>query len=146
MTTVRSENAYERYAWVLLFLSSALFLPTSLFFFGAFFATPYITTPGDLSGFLTGSPFIAPWIRGIFRDSAIAQLGLGIFGMSIAAVSYRRGERWGWYALWYLPIAWLAYAGSQALLGRGVVLPSVLVIISLLGLLLPIRRFWPKDA
>lgn len=66
MTTVRSEKAYERYAWVLLFLSSALFLPTSLFFIVAFFATPYVTTPGDLAVFLTGSPFSATWIGGSF--------------------------------------------------------------------------------
>ena len=84
------------------------------------------------------------WIRGILRDSAIAQLGLAILGMSIAALSYRRGERWAWYALWYLPAAWLAYSGSQAVLGNSVVLPSVLVIISLLGLLLHVRRFWPQ--
>ncbi len=138
-----SGKTHERYAWVLLFLSSALFLPTSLYFIVFFFVTPYVTTPGDLSGFLAGNPHITTWIRGILRDSAIAQLGLAILGMSIAAVSYRRGERWAWYALWYLPAAWLAYIASQVVLGNSVFLPIALVIISLLGLLLPVRRFWP---
>ncbi len=145
MTSVRREKAYEKYAWVLLLVSSALFLPTSLFFIVSFFVMPYVATPGDLSGFLAGSPSIATWLRGIFRDTAIAQLGLGILGMTIAAMSYRRGERWAWCVLWYVPIAWVAYIASQALLGRGLVLPGVLLVISLLGLLLPIRRFWPKD-
>lgn len=145
MTSARSEKVYEKYAWVLLFLSSALFLPTSAFFIQSFFVMPHVVNTGDLSGVLAGSPAIATWIRGIFRDTAIAQLGIAIFGMSIAAVSYRRGERWAWYALWYLPVVFLAYIGSQAALGNSAAPPSVLLIISVLGLLLPIRRFWPTD-
>ncbi len=145
MTSIRSEKAYEKYAWVLLFVSSALFLPTSAFFINSFFVMPHVATAGDLSHALAASPSIATWMRGIFRDTAIAQLGIGVFGMSLAAVSYRRGERWAWYALWYLPLAFLAYVGSQAALGNSIVPPSVLLIISLLGLLLPIRRFWPAD-
>ncbi len=144
MTSARSEKAYEKYAWVLLFVSSALFLPTSVFFIHSFFVMPYVVTTGDLSNVLGGSPPIATWIRGIFRDTAIAQLGIAIFGMSIAAVSYRRGERWAWYALWYLPVVFLAYIGSQVVLGNSVAPPTVLLIISLLGLLLPTRRFWPR--
>ncbi len=142
MTARRNEKAYEKYAWVLLFVSSALFLPTSAFFVFSFFVMPYVTTPGDLSQFLASSPSIATWIRGIFRDAAIAQLGLGIFGMTIAAVSYRRGERWAWYTMWYLPLGWLAYLVTQILLGRRITLPILLLIISLLGLLLPVRRFF----
>jgi len=146
VTSVRREKAYEKYAWVLLLVSSALFLPTSLYFIVSFFVMPYVSTPGDLSGFLAGSHSIAAWIRGIFRDAAISQLGLGILGITIAAMSYRRGERWAWYVLWYLPIAWLAYIAGQALLGRVLVLPSVLLVVSVLGLLLRIRRFWRQDS
>ncbi len=144
MTSIRSEKAYEKYAWVLLFVSSALFLPTSAFFINSFFVMPHVATAGDLSRALAASPSITTWMRGIFRDTAIAQLGIGVFGMSVAAVSYRRGERWAWYALWYLPLAFLAYVGSQAALRNSIVPPSVLLIISLLGLLLPIRQFWPR--
>ena len=46
---------------------------------------------------------------------------------------------------WYLPIAWLAYIASQAVLRNNIGPPSVLLTISLLGLLLPIRRFWRQD-
>ncbi len=145
MSSVRSLRPHQKYAWVLLFVSSALFLLTSVFFIHSFFVMPYVANTGDLSHVLAGSPSIATWMRGIFRDTAIAQLGVGVFGMSIAAVSFRRGERWAWYALWYLPVVFLAYIGSQAELGNSVVPPSVLFIASLLGLLLPFRRFWPKS-
>src|SRR5713226_9432610 len=77
---VRSLRPHEKYAWVLLFLSSALFLPTSVFFVHSFFVMPYVASTGDLSHVLAGSPWIATWMRGIFRDTAIAQLGLAIFG------------------------------------------------------------------
>ena len=145
MTSAGKEKAHEKYSWVLLFVSSALFLPTSVFFVHSFFVMPYVATPGDLSSLLEVSPSIATWMRGIFRDTAIAQLGIAIFGMSIAAISYRNGERWAWYALWYLPVVFLAYLGSQAALGNSLAPPIVLLIISLLGLLLPIRQFWPTD-
>ncbi len=141
MTARRNEKAYEKYAWVLLFISSAFFLLGSIFFVISFFVMPYVKRPGDLSQFLASSQSIATWIRGIFRDAAIAQLGLGIFGMTISAVGYRRGERWAWYTLCYLPVAWLAYVVGQALLGRPTTFPIVLLVVSLLGLLLPVRRF-----
>ncbi|HLB68463.1 MAG TPA: hypothetical protein VJN63_08375, partial [Thermoplasmata archaeon] len=69
---------------------------------------------------------------------------------AICLRSYRRGERWAWYALWVLPLNFVI--GLQGLVlslrvgAPPLFVPLLFVIISLLGLLLPYRKFFPKKA
>src|SRR5712692_4079488 len=46
MSSVRSLRPHQKYAWVLLFVSSALFLLTSVFFIHSFFVMPYVAKYG----------------------------------------------------------------------------------------------------
>ncbi len=73
--------------------------------------------------------------------SAVAQLGFSVLITAISFNSCRRGEKWAWYALWILvvvPGLSLLHADTRSLFD----IP--LVVISLLGILLPYRRFFPK--
>jgi multisubunit Na+/H+ antiporter MnhB subunit len=38
-----------------------------------------------------------PYLRAI----GVASIGMGLFGLLITTIAYRRRERWAWFALWY---------------------------------------------
>jgi hypothetical protein len=40
------------------------------------------------------------------RTIGVASIGMGIFGLLITTIAYRRRERWAWFALWYYPVFW----------------------------------------
>jgi len=70
-------------------------------------------------------------------------VGLGIFGMVISRIPFRKGERWAWYTLWYL-LGFLVVVEILDVISVGEQGVIVLVILSSLGLLLPYKKFFPK--
>ncbi len=42
------------------------------------------------------------------RDEGTEVFGFALFTTAIASTAYRRGEKWAWYVLWYLPF-YMAY-------------------------------------
>jgi hypothetical protein len=46
-----------------------------------------------------------PYLRAI----GVASIGMGMFGLLITLIAYRRCERWAWFALWYYPLFWTAH-------------------------------------
>lgn len=79
---------------------------------------------------------------GLVRAAAVSDVGMGLFGLAISATAYRRGERWVWLALWYLPLFWLAHLVWRLPPGNDHVHQVVFIAVSLVGLLLPARRFF----
>ncbi|HJS18049.1 MAG TPA: hypothetical protein VJ785_04845 [Anaerolineales bacterium] len=72
----------------------------------------------------------------------ITLTAFGILGTIVSLIPYRRGERWAWFALWLIPLVHGGmalrmlidqYAAAYVYLG--------LFVISLIGILIPIRRF-----
>src|SRR5829696_8051495 len=49
-----------------------------------------------------------PYLRAI----GVASIGMGLFGLMITLIAYRRCERWAWFALWYYPLFWTGSAAS----------------------------------
>jgi hypothetical protein len=43
------------------------------------------------------------------RAIGVASIGMGLFGVMITVIAYRRAERWAWFTLWYYPIFWSAH-------------------------------------
>jgi hypothetical protein len=43
------------------------------------------------------------------RAMGVASIGMGLFGLLITTIAYRRRERWAWFALWYYPVFWTAH-------------------------------------
>jgi hypothetical protein len=66
-----------------------------------------------------------------------------ILGMIVTLIPYRQGERWAWFTLWLIP---LVYGGmsftmlSEQYYDVGYMYVGFFVI-SLIGILIPIRRF-----
>ena len=129
-----SEKWYQRYSWVLLFLMQLLIL--------------LVVSSGPEGPVAPGSV-----LHAFFADQASERVldlrllgtvlwGMAIFGLAIILKPFRNGERWAWYVLWYYPAFFAIH-----ILAFGTLIPDVVfLLISLLGLLLPYRRFFPKDA
>ncbi len=151
------ERAYERGAWIILFLVAVIF---ALFGLGDIIlgtaADPAIVeaitgmTPEEIGA---ADPRILALVEQQIRAGGAAFMVGGILAAAIAWTSFRGGERWAWYALWTLPllnvlIFVIQYTSLD--LSTGVLPPPLLsapvfLAIAVVGLLLPIRRFFPKE-
>jgi hypothetical protein len=81
-----------------------------------------------------------PYLQAI----GVASIGMGLFGLLITTIAYRRRERWAWFALWYYPLFWTAHLVGGLPPGKDHVHQVVFIILSLVGLLLPIREFFGR--
>ena len=81
-----------------------------------------------------------PYLRAI----GVASIGMGLFGLLITLIAYRRRERWAWFALWYYPVFWTAHLVGGLPPGEEHVHQVVFIVLSLAGLLLPVREFFPR--
>lgn len=82
----------------------------------------------------------------LYRADGLASVGLGGFGLLLAVIPFRRRERWAWSALWFYPPFWLAHLVFGLPPGTDHVHQVVFVVLSLAGLLLPVRQFFPVGA
>ncbi len=78
------------------------------------------------------------------RAIGVASIGMGIFGLLITTIAYRRRERWAWFALWYYPVFWTAHLVAGLPPSKEHVHQIVFIVLSLAGLLLPVREFLPR--
>ena len=81
-----------------------------------------------------------PYLRAI----GVASIGMGLFGLLVTTIAYRRREWWAWFALWYYPIFWTVHLVGGLPPGKEHVHQIVFVVLSLAGLLLPVREFFPR--
>ena len=80
--------------------------------------------------------------EGLLQAIGIATTGMGIFGVMITLRAYRRKEKWAWFTLWYYPIFWTIHLAGGLPPGNDHIHQIVFIVISLLGLLLPVRQFF----
>lgn len=142
---------FERYAWVLFIAMAALLM------FEGVMGLAGETIP-DENHFepSTGrsweqvqdeDPGMARYIKLASLNNYFLHVGLTLFLAVVAATAYRRGERWAWWLFWFLPIGGLGLALLRYVQldmdTFAFTLPSV--VISLAGLLLPVRIFFPTQ-
>lgn len=141
------ERPYEKYAWVLLFALAIILLILSLII---------IVSPGGggdpdfqpITGttwdqLVDENPGVAQYISFVGRSLGSVLLGLALLGLAVSWKSYRVGERWAWYALWSFPLIFaLALAFVLSAGGTSWPMWAALLVVALLGLLLPYRRFF----
>ena len=77
------------------------------------------------------------------RAIGVASIGMGLFGVMIAVIPYRRRERWAWFILWYYPIFWLAHFLGELPPGEDHIHQIVFIVLSLAVLLISISEFFP---
>ncbi len=155
MTLPRAERAYEKYAWIILFSIAIVGFITS--FIDVFVgvgtgAFPDAQTLKNLTGLtwdqiVTGSPALTNMIRELERELSSIEFGFYVFGIAIFLKPYRKGEKWAWYVSWYFPALFIAFIANElVIVHSNQVLLAIIpfLIISLLGLLLPYRKFFPR--
>jgi uncharacterized membrane protein HdeD (DUF308 family) len=81
-----------------------------------------------------------PYLRAI----GVASIRMGIFGLLITTIAYRRRERWAWFALWYYPVFWTAHLVGGLPPGKEHIHQIAFIVLSRAGLLLPVREFFPR--
>lgn len=91
---------------------------------------------------LTADPEVIDYIKFWFRNFGIWVLAVSVFVLVISATGFRRGERWAWYSLLYLPV----HIGTHMAIWPWMIpILAVLMAMTLAGLLLPVRDFFPRD-
>jgi hypothetical protein len=94
---------------------------------------------GLIATALPTPPSEPPYLQAI----GVASIGMGMFGFLISTIAYRRRERWAWFALWYYPLFWTIHLLGGLPPGKEHVHQIVFIVLSLAGLLLPVREFFP---
>ncbi len=76
----------------------------------------------------------------LLRAIGVASIGMGLFGVMITVIAYRRGERWAWFTLWYYPVFWSAHFLGGLPPGQDRIHQIVFIVLSLVGLLTPVNE------
>ena len=151
VTAPRVEKIHEKYSWIIIFVIGVLILVG-----GAPHALGVNTDPGivesiiglAMSEFKVSNPNFYDLYDFYFRAGGWSDMGFAFFVVVISATAYRKGEKWAWYILWSVPVFFLGHAAITLSFGESTsgLIPyiTVFVILSLLGLLLPFRKFFPK--
>lgn len=147
-----TEKIYEKYAWIAFFLLGAIFLVSAVPHAFGFNTDPALvesisgTTPDDLKD---SNPMFFDLYSYYFMGGALSDIGFAFLITVISATAYRRGDRWAWYAFWLVPVYFLGWVAlSFTIESSSSTRPylMVFVILSLVGLLLPFRKFFPSKA
>jgi hypothetical protein len=121
---VRHENISVRLGWICLLLVGVGILAFGL-------VTAIAPTSDD---------------QPLMRADGVASIGLGLFGTLIAVIPYRRRERWAWFTLWFYPPFWVVHLVGRLPPGKDHIHQVVFIVLSLAGLLLPVRQFFPRSS
>jgi hypothetical protein len=144
-------KAYEKHAWMLISAIGVLTLVSA-----APHALGFNTDPATaerivgmaLSELKASYPRFFDLYDFYFRGGGLSDMGFGFLVLMLSLTAYRKGERWAWYVLWSVPVYFLGFAAIAMSIGPSAsdLIPfiTLFVILSLLGLLLPFRRFFPK--
>jgi hypothetical protein len=119
---IKRESTLFKIAWVALAITG-----TAIFFFGLIVTVwPGSSNPSFL------------------RAIGVASIGMGLFGVMITVIAYRRAERWAWFTLWYYPVFWSAHFLGGLPPGQDHIHQIVFIVLSLVGLLIPVNEFFAR--
>ena len=142
------EKAYQKYAWVIPFLVSALLVVNIVIVAGiADHANEFQEDTGvTWQEFATAYPGVANAYALNQQLLFVGFASLALFALIITYFGFRQGHRWAWFAMWLLAatltLTAILFSPSKRL-DPGVVY-AAFAAVTILGLLLPIRKFFPK--
>ena len=145
------ERVYEKYGWVVFLFLGLLWVVVGLV---------QVFGPGELleadAQLITGmswselealSPVATNLVRFNYGFMGLLKTSWSFLVLAITLTGYRRGEKWAWYTLWFVP-ALLVWCGFYNVSFVGDVNQALQWIpvtsVSVLGLLLPYRKFFPR--
>jgi len=145
-------KVYEKYAWILLFAIGVIVLVTAVPHALGINTDP--ETVERISGMTLNelkdsNPAFFNLYIFYFSFGGLSDLAFAFFIIVISLTAYRKGEKWAWYALWFIPAYFIGSAAITMSIesSLSLLLPIMMfVILCLLGLLLSYRKFFPSKA
>lgn len=147
-----NEKFYEKYAWVVFLIIGAMVLA------GAIPHTLGINTDPKLVQTISGqtidelkisSPMFFKLYNFYFSGGGLSDLGFAFFLIVISLTAYKQGQKWAWYSFWFIPayfLAWIILSLTLPSASQSSLLAPLitLIVLSLAGLFLPFRKFFPS--
>jgi hypothetical protein len=146
------EKFYEKYAWIVFLVVGILTLVGAIPHALGFNTDPTLvqTISGKtIDALKASSPMVFNLYNFYFRGGGLSDLGFAFFLIVISMTAYRQGQKWAWYAFWFVPAYFLNWVGLSLTLpsesSSSLILPlTVFIILSLVGLFLPLKKFFPS--
>ena len=149
MDTHRKTSIIVKYGWVVYLFLGLLWVVYGLTqtFNPANLTDAQHITGLSLSELEVKSPEATELIRFLYGALGMLKINWSFLVLAITLTGFRKGEKWAWYTLWLVP---------AVLVGQGIfnsffhgdfneMLPWIpITTVSLLGLFLPYRKFFPK--
>jgi hypothetical protein len=142
---------YERYAWVILLAVGLLWLVVGIVAVfqpeGIFEADAQAVTNLPWTDLKVSSPEASNFIIFVYGQMGLLKISWSLFILAITLTGYRRGEKWAWYIMLLAPILLVSDTVFSAVFIGDInqVLQFIpITAITMLGLLLPYRIFFPK--
>ncbi len=144
-------RVYEKYGWVIYLALGLLWLVVGLY---QIFSPDELigndvqrVTGMSLSELEASNPVAIELVRFVYGALGNLKINWSFLVLAITLTGYRKGEKWAWYTLWLVPVILVSMGIFNAIFFSDVnqSLESIpIVSISLLGLLLPYRKFFPR--
>jgi hypothetical protein len=148
-TSTQKERVNEKYGWVIFLALGLLWVVVGLTqAFNPWGLTDAQHITGmSLSELEASYPEATELVRFLYGALGVLKTSWSLLVLAITLMPYRRGEKWAWFTMWLVP-ATLVGQGlfNSVLLGDfNEMLPWIPVTtVSLLGLFLPYRKFFPR--
>ncbi|MFW9910247.1 MAG: hypothetical protein ACFFEF_16945, partial [Candidatus Thorarchaeota archaeon] len=101
----------------------------------------------ELSELEWSSPVAMEFVYWLYGSLGLLKVSWSLFVLAITLTGFRRGEKWAWYTLWLVPALLVStglfntfYIGDASQMLQWIPILSL----SLVGLFLPYRKFFPK--
>jgi hypothetical protein len=144
-------RVYEKYAWVILLAVGLLWLVVGIVAVfqpeGIFEADAQAVTKMPWTDLKASSPTAAKFVIFIYGQMGLLKISWSLFILAITLTGYRRGEKWAWYMMLLAPILLVSDAVFSVVYIGDInqVLQFIpITTITMIGLLLPYRIFFPK--
>ncbi len=153
MEKTNSKTGYtlKKYGWILLFISA-----TAITFLTLFVSGIYVLSGGhefmledygrawiELS---SNYPHVAENFITMQKETLVGYLGIGLFSISMIYFPFRDGQRWSWFAMWILPASMVVGTIREFQVQTGFAFFSWALLMSILGLLISYRKFFPRHS
>ena len=148
------ERVYEKYGWGVFLFLGLLWLVVGLTQARVAFNMEALAekdaqhvTGMSLSELDASSPKAYEMIRWLYGNLGMLKISWSFFLLAITLTGYRKGEKWAWYTLWLTPALLVGTGIFNSVFFNDIseMLQWIpITTISLIGLLLPYRKFFPK--